>query len=195
MIIDWLLQHGVEVLGALLGVVYIFLSIKQNIWTWGVGLLSSILYVYVYFTSKFYADMGLQMYYVAVSIYGWYFWLKGNAVNQEEELKASKTPKKYWIWIVLASVVLFLFIHFVLRNYTDSPVPVADSVTTALSVVATWMLARKYVEQWLFWVFIDAFSAYLYAIKGLFPTVLLFVVYTVMAIVGYFKWMKEIKEN
>ncbi|RKD89709.1 nicotinamide riboside transporter PnuC [Mangrovibacterium diazotrophicum] len=191
-ITSWLVANWVEVTGTILGFVYIFLSIKQNILTWPVGLLSSALYVYVFFVAKFYADMALQVYYVVVSLYGWYFWLKGNP-KEDSQLEVSQTPQKLWLWLVGASVLFFVLIEFVLQHYTDSPVPMGDALTTALSLVATWMLARKYLEHWLIWVFVDFFSAVLYAIKGLWPTFVLFMVYTVMAFVGYLKWRNELK--
>ncbi|WP_163717933.1 nicotinamide riboside transporter PnuC [Mangrovibacterium lignilyticum] len=191
-ILSWLIANWVEVSGTVLGLIYIFLSIKQNIYTWPVGLLASALYVYVFFVAKFYADMALQVYYVLVSLYGWYFWLKGNAAS-DSQLHVSSTPRKIWLWLIFASVVFFMLIEFVLKNYTDSPVPVGDALTTSLSLVATWMLARKYLEHWLIWIFVDFFSAALYAIKGLWPTVVLFLVYTAMALVGYMKWRNELK--
>ncbi len=190
--LSWLTANWIEVTGTILGLIYIVLSIKQSILTWPVGLLTSALYVYVFFDAKFYADMGLQVYYVLVSLYGWYFWLKGNQ-QQDKELEVCSTPRNLWLWLVFASVAFFMFIKFVLENYTDSPIPVGDALTTALSLVATWMLARKYLEHWLIWIFVDFFSAILYAIKGLWPTVFLFVVYTVMAIVGYVKWRNDLK--
>lgn len=191
-VMNWLVANWVEVAGTVLGFIYIFLSIKQNILTWPVGLLTSALYVYVFFVAKFYADMALQVYYVVVSLYGWYFWLKGNP-KKDAQLEVSQTPRNLWIWLAGASLLFFALIQFVLQNYTDSPVPVGDALTTALSLVATWMLARKYLEHWLIWIFVDFFSAVLYAIKGLWPTVILFVVYTVMAVAGYVKWRSELK--
>lgn len=190
---EWLLGNWVEVLGAVLGLIYIFLSIKQNIYTWPVGLLTSALFVYVFLVAKFYADMGLQLYYVLVSIYGWYFWLKGSQ-KPDRPLEISQTPRRLWFWLAGASAVFFGIIHFILKNYTDSPVAVADALTTALSLVATWMLARKYLEHWLIWIFVDAFSAVLYAWKGLWPTAILFVVYTVLAAAGYLEWQRKLKK-
>ena len=190
-VFDWLIVNCVEILGAVLGLVYIFLSIRQNIWTWPVGLATSALYVYVFLATKFYADMALQIYYVGVSIYGWYYWLKGNP-RQKDHVPVSLTPRTFWAILTGISVLLFVLIAFVLKNYTDSPVPLGDSLTTALSLVATWMLARKYLEHWLIWVFVDFFSAVLYALKGLWPTVILFVVYTVMAVLGYVSWKKSL---
>ena len=190
LIIKWLSGNYVELLGAILGIIYIFFSIRQSILTWPVGLLTSLLYVWVFFVSKLYADMGLQMYYVVISIYGWYEWLRGNQTNHSEPIRISRLPLKLGAILSVISLVIFFLIWFVLKNYTDSTVPIADSLATALSIVATWMLARKILEHWLVWIFVDAFSAGLFWYKDLLPTVFLFVVYTVMAYIGYCEWKK-----
>ena len=192
LIIKWLSGNYIELLGAILGIAYIFFSIRQSILTWPVGLLTSILYVWVFFVSKLYADMGLQMYYVLVSIYGWYEWLRGNKSNHSEPLKVSRLSVKLGVALSIVSLFLFVLIWYILKNYTDSPVPMADGFATALSIVATWMLARKILEHWLVWIFVDAFSVGLFWYKDLLPTVILFVVYTVMAYIGYREWKQEL---
>lgn len=193
-LLTWLTANYIELIGAVLGFAYIFLSIRQHILTWPVGLVTSAIYVYVFLGSKFYADMLLQFYYVGVSIYGWYFWLKGNP-NSDTELKVSRMPKKFYLPVIGITIILFLVFLFGLKYYTDSPVPFGDSLTTAMSIVATWMLARKYLEHWLIWIFVDFFSAFLYGFKGLWPTVVLFLVYTGMAAVGYRSWRTDLKEQ
>ncbi len=195
LVIKWLSENYIELLGAILGIAYIFFSIRQSILTWPIGLLTSVLYVWVFFASKLYADMGLQMYYVVISIYGWYEWLFGNKTNHSEPIKVSRITMKLSIVLSVISFFLFLLIWFILKNYTDSPVPMADSLATALSIVATWMLARKILEHWLVWIFVDAFSVGLFWYKDLMPTVILFVVYTVMAYIGYREWKQEFQEN
>jgi nicotinamide mononucleotide transporter len=190
-ITKWLSGNYIELLGAILGFAYIFFSIRQNILTWPVGLLTSLLYVWVFLSSKLYADMGLQMYYVVISIYGWYEWLWGSSSNKSEPLKVSRLSFHLGVLLVIISFVLFLLIWYILNNYTDSPVPFADALATSLSIVATWMLARKILEHWLVWIFVDAFSIGLFWYKDLHPTVILFVVYTFMAFVGFIEWKKE----
>jgi len=190
--IKWLSGNYIELLGAILGIVYVFFSIRQSILTWPVGLLTSALYVSVFFSTKLYADMGLQMYYVGISIYGWYEWLRGNSANKSEPLKVSRLNFRLGILLASVSFLLFFLMWFILDNYTDSTVPVADSLATSLSIVATWMLARKILEHWLVWIFVDAFSIGLFLFKELYPTVILFAVYTIMAVVGYIEWKKEV---
>jgi nicotinamide mononucleotide transporter len=191
-VLEWLLGNYIEILGAILGLVYIFFSIKQHILTWPTGLLTSALYVFVFFNARLYADMGLQAYYVVISIYGWYFWLTGKKQN-EKKVAVKTTRKALWMKLTVVSIALYALLLFILSNYTNSDVPHMDSVTTALSIVATWMLARKYIEHWMLWIFIDAFSAALYVYKGLWATVILFIVYTVMALLGYIEWRKDLK--
>ena len=191
LIAKWISENYIEILGAILGIVYIFFSIRQNILTWPVGLLTSILYVWVFLVSKLYADMGLQIYYVVISIYGWYEWLHGNQNNTQSTLKVSRLTTKLGSILSLITAMIFVLIWIILKNFTDSTVPVADALATALSLVATWMLARKILEHWLIWIFVDIFSIGLFWYKELYPTVLLFVVYTVLAVVGFIEWKKE----
>ncbi len=194
-IIGWLSENYIEILGAILGFLYIIFSIRQNILTWLTGLVTSALYIYVFFVAKFYADMALQVYYVFISIYGWYHWVKGASDGAKTSLPVSRLKLKTGLVLAVASVVLYVLIFFILKNYTDSPVPQGDALTTALSIVATWMLARKIVEHWLIWIFVDALSMGLYIYKSLWPTVVLFFVYTVMACIGYIQWKKEIQQD
>ncbi len=192
-ILLWINNNYIELLGLVFGLLYILLSIKQNIWCWPAGFITSALYVYVFFESKFYADMGLQVYYVFVSIYGWYNWMFGAKSNKQDDLKISKTNSKLALYLLLATIVLFIFIAYILINYTDSEVPYWDAFTTAASFVATWMLAKKIIEHWIICIIVYSVSLGLYIYKGLYPTVILFTVYTILAILGYFEWKKQIK--
>jgi nicotinamide mononucleotide transporter len=191
----WIFNNYIELLGALFGLLYIILSIKQNIWCWPIGLITSALYIYVFFVTKFYADMGLQVYYLVVSIYGWYFWMFGGKSTKKDDLKISTAGFRRLIYIIVASAVLFGIIAFILINFTDSEIPYWDAFTTAGSFVATWMLARKIIEHWLIWIIVDSVSLGLYIYKGLYATVILFAVYTLLAVMGYIEWKKELKTN
>lgn len=188
----WLGDHYIEVFGALAGIIYVFLEIRQSIWLWPVGLITSAVYVWVFFASKFYADMALQTYYVVISVYGWYWWLKGGKKYDSDSLPVTRLSMKLAGILLFIFLLLFAGIWYLLFNYTDSPVPIGDAFTTALSIVATWMLARKIIEHWLLWIVADFVSMGLYIYKGLYPTVILFAVYTIMAIVGYREWRKTL---
>lgn len=193
-VLFWFSDNYIELAGTIFGLFYIILSIKQNIWCWPIGLITSALYIYVFFVTGFYADMGLQVYYLIVSIYGWYFWLYGGKSKKQDNLKISKVGFWLSVYLILATAILFGVIAFILVNFTDSVIPYWDAFTTAASFVATWMLARKIIEHWLIWIIVDSVSLGLYIYKGLYPTVILFAVYTVLAIIGYIEWKKELKK-
>jgi nicotinamide mononucleotide transporter len=188
---NWLLNNYIELLGAVTGLIYLYLEIKQNIWLWPLGILTSAFYIFVFFTSKFYADMGLQVYYLVISFYGWWHWLYGGNSINKVELPVTRTSVKQWIYLFLISLVLFVVMVIVLKNYTDSPVPFGDAFVTALSITATWMLAQKLIEHWWIWVVVNLVSLGLFIWKDLYPTSILFFFYFAMAVVGYYQWKKE----
>lgn len=192
---EWLLVNKIEVLGAILGILYIRFSIRQNIFTWPTGILTSALYIIVFFNSSLYASMMLQFYYVGISVYGWYYWLNGKRDDNKSLLPVQTANKKLWIKLAVIFAVLYVVILFILIRFSDSDVPYLDSLTTSLSIVATWMLAKKYIENWLIWIFADIVSVGLYIFKSLWPTVILFVVYTILAYFGYIEWKKDLKEK
>ncbi len=190
--VNWLIEHYIEVLGTLLSIAYLILSIKQNILLWPLGILSAALYVIVFYQSKFYADMGLNVYYLFISVYGWASW--ASARNKTgEKMPVRKIRGRQLLMAAVSIIVLFVAIGLVLDHLTDSPLPYWDALTTSGSIVATWMLTRKYMEHWILWIAIDFISMGLYIYKGLYPTSILFVIYTFMAFVGYIQWSKELK--
>lgn len=188
---EWLQDNYIEVIGAIAGLIYLYLEIKQNIWLWPVGIITSAFYVYVFFVSKFYADMGLQVYYLVISFYGWWHWLYGNKSSNKAELPITRTSFKQWIYISLITLVLFGVMVFILKRYTDSPVPYGDSFVTALSITGTWMLAQKLIEHWWVWVIVNLVSLILFIWKDLYPTSILFFFYFTLAVYGYYQWKKE----
>jgi nicotinamide mononucleotide transporter len=193
-LLEWLLSNKIELLGAILGIAYILFSIRQNILTWPTGLLTSAIYITVFFKSKLYADMSLQVYYVVISIYGWYFWIKGKNTGKNGSVQVRKTSKKLWFRLIVITGIIYLAILYILK-FTDSDIAYLDSMTTALSIVATWMLAKKYLEHWLIWIFVDLFSSGMYIYKNLWPTVILFLIYSVMAYFGYNEWKQDMNKK
>lgn len=194
-VVDWVSTNYIELIAASLGLIAISLQIKQNIWYWLVSIVMVSLYIYVYIQAKLYADMSLQIYFLVISFYGWYYWLYGNKKNKKKEATVSKINKKSYIIISLIAIVFFWGIAWILKSYTDSDVPYWDSFTTTLSFIATWMLARKYIENWLVWIVADFVSIGIYIYKGLYPTTVLFIVLTILAFVGYSHWLKDLKNQ
>ncbi|MCF8229377.1 MAG: nicotinamide riboside transporter PnuC [Bacteroidales bacterium] len=197
LVIQWVSENYIELIAAALGLLAISLQIRQNVWYWLVSIIMVSMYIYVYIQSKLYADMSLQVYYLVVSFYGWYYWLHGGKQKdkQKSEAPVRKSPEKLKLILLSISIVLFFFIAWILINFTDSDVPWWDSFTTSLSFVATWMLAKKYIENWLIWIVVDATSVGIYIYKGLYPTTILFAVLTVLAFVGYLAWLKDMKKE
>lgn len=189
---DWIAQHYIEILGVVLSIIYLVLSIRQNILLWPVGILSAVLYVIVFYESKFYADMGLNVYYFVISIYGWINW-SGAAGKEQKEPPVTSVGTRRGMLLALVIIVLFFVLGYLLVQYTDSPIPYWDALTTSGSIVATWMLTRKYLEHWIIWIFVDLISMGLYIYRGLYPTAFLFLVYTTMAVVGYREWRRSLQ--
>lgn len=187
-------MQTIEIIGAIIGLIYLYLEFKASKWLWPVGVVMPIVYVWIFFQSKFYADMGVNIYYFFASIYGWINWSRYKN-NTQEQLPISHVPKKYFTLLTIIGLLLFLFIAFILIRFTDSPVPLGDSFTTALSILGMWLLAQKYVEQWWFWFAVNIVSCGLYIWKGLYPTSILFGIYSVISIFGYYKWKKMMLNN
>jgi nicotinamide mononucleotide transporter len=193
-LLNYISLHWFEIIAATLGIIAIYFQIKVKPFYWIISLVVSSMYIVVYFSAKLYADMSMQFYYVGMSIYGLYVWLSGNNNSDKKTIPISKIKNfKSWIIIVLISALSFIIIGYILKNFTDSNVPWWDSFTTSLSFVATWMLARKKIENWLVWIVVDATSVALYIYKQLYPTTILFIVLTLLAIVGYFQWKRELR--
>jgi len=193
LVIDWISTNYFELIAAGLGFIAIFLQIKQNIWYWLVSIIMVSMYIYIYIASKLYADMSLQVYYLIISFYGWYMWLFGNKQNHHRgELKVSRITKEMVAILGIIAMLLFILIAWILITFTNSDLPYWDSFTTALSFVATWMLARKVLENWLIWIVVDAVSVGIYIYKDLYPTAVLFLFLSVLAIVGYKKWKMDL---
>ena len=214
---SWLSNNYIEIFGAVTGIIYVFLEIRQTIWLWPVGIITSAVYIWVFFTSKFYADMSLQGYYLVISCLGWYWWTRGKngrkgereieersdeipqsgkgRIGEVEKKKLQVTRLKLTTGVILACVFVLLYaaMWFVLTRLTDSPVPARDSFITSLSIIATWMLARKIYEHWYLWIVVNFVSAVLFLTRGLYPTFILYVVYGLMSFAGLVEWRKTIK--
>lgn len=182
-----------ELTGTLVGLIYLWLEYRASVWLWAANIVMPLIYIFVYYDSGFYADMGINVYYLVASLYGWIMWRRGTGAG--EELPMSHTPRESLLPFTAVFLVLWGVIWFVLTRFTDSTVAVGDAFTTALSVVALYMLAKKYVEQWLVWIVVDVVCAALYIYKGLYPTAILYLLYSVVAWFGYRRWLKMMKND
>ncbi|MCL2562080.1 MAG: nicotinamide riboside transporter PnuC [Rikenellaceae bacterium] len=178
-----------EIAGAAVGLLYLWFQYRASVWLWPVGIVMPAIYVYIFFVSGVYANMGINAYYILAAIYGWWVWLR-KSKRGEREYPVTRTPRRIWLPAMAVGVALFVVISWVLIRFTDSPIPFGDSFTTAFSIVALWMLARKWAEQWLMWLVIDGISVGLYLHLELYPTAALFAVYSVVSVFGYRKWLR-----
>lgn len=181
-----------DLIGTILGFLYLWLEFKTSVWMWVVGCIMPAIYIVVLYQAGIYADCGMEIYYFLAGIYGLIIWLRGKT-EDGSTIAISSTPRKLYVWLALIFLVLFVAIAVFLRELTDSRVPYIDSFTTSLSIIAMWMLSRKYIEQWWVWFVVDAFSSGLYIYKGVYGRSILYAVYTVMAIYGYYNWKKKMK--
>ncbi len=186
-----------QITGVVLGLLYIWLEYKVNIWMWIVGILMPIVQGFLYYDKGLYADAAINVYYVFAGIYGLIYWLQGSKSKTKDTAhphSIMEHDKKLIPYIIASYAVIHLAIYLLLVNFTNSTVPVCDSFTTALSIVALWMLSRKYTEQWLVWLVIDVVTVGLYIYKDIPVTASLYLLYSVLAVCGYREWSRLAKK-
>lgn len=187
--LDWF-----EATGLVTGLLAVWLLIRQSIWTWPIGFAYAVVSVVVFVDAKLYADVVLHFFYVGMNLYGWWYWMFGGNRKQGEKLPVTTTPKHHSFVLIVLSALGILAMGFALSNWTDADLAYWDSITTVLSFSAMWMMARKYVENWIIWFLVDVIAVALYLIKGLNLYALLYGVYLAMAIVGWLSWRRSMFE-
>ena len=185
--LNWL-----EVWGFITGAGCVWLQVKENVWNWPIGIANNILYVIVFWKAGLFADCGLQIIYVIISVYGWWAWLRGG--EQHTHLRVSRTTRTYALWIVSATVAATFAIAWLLKTQTSSTVPWGDSVTASLSLAATYMLSRKMLENWAVWNIANVIYIGLYIYKSLYLTAFLYAIFFAMCVAGHIRWSKELKQ-
>lgn len=182
-------MNYLEILGTIVGLIYLWLEYRASIRLWIAGIIMPAIYIFVYYEAQLYASVGINAYYLLVSVYGFAVWRAGKKASGGT-LPVTRTPAKAILPMAITGALAFLAIAWILTRYTDSDVPWIDSFTTALSIIGMWMLARKYLEQWLVWIVVDVVCSVLYVYKELYFTSALYAVYAVIAIFGYLNWKK-----
>jgi nicotinamide mononucleotide transporter len=189
--ITFLAGHWLDIVTTVLGLAYILLEYKANIWMWAVGFAMQALGIVLYYQKGLYADCGMEFYYLAMTVYGYWKWIHGTA--SKEALPIRHFPRRLvfpWIGII---AVIWGIIYWLLITFTNSNVPLADSFTTALSIVGIWALAHKYLEQWFIWIAVDVVTCILYFYKEIPFKASLYALYVIIAIMGWRKWNKMMK--
>jgi len=184
---NWSIIESIAVISS---ITYVILAAKQNIWCWVFAAISVLLYIYICFNARLFAETGLQVFYLIMAAYGYYSWKK-----PLKPLSVKQWETSTHLLIILCGGVLAFMLGFYFTTYTNAKIPIADSFTTVFAIIATYMVTQKILENWLYWIIIDTVSIYLYSQRDLQLTSLLFAIYTFIAIIGYFSWLKKIKKN
>lgn len=182
----------VEGIAVLLGLVYLLLAARESLWCWPAAFVSVCLYIYICLNAKLYSETGLQLFYLAMAVYGWYSWKNGSKARAEE-LPITTWPAKYHLVTISAGVLLTIVVGYVMNRATDAALPYMDAFTTLFSIVTTVMVTRKVLENWLYWIIIDSVGVYMYFQRELYLTSALFFVYVIIVIFGYFDWVKKMR--
>lgn len=187
---DWL-----DIFTAILGLVYIWLEYRASIWLWLVGVVMPALDIVLYWRHGLYGDAGMACYYTVAAIYGFLFWKFKKSGKTDTELPITHMPLKYYLPATAGFFVAWGITYYILVTWTNSTVPLLDAFTNALSFVGLWALARKFVEQWLFWIVVDVVCCYLYITKGIPFKAALYGLYVIIAVAGYYKWKKMVHHH
>ena len=169
---------------------YVILITYKVLAAWIFAALSSLLYIYLCYSNRLYLESILQVFYFGMAIYGWFMWTSD---DDTKDVTVIQWPLNYHIYNVLVSGTLMLLFGYIFDQYSNQANPYLDAFTTIFSLMATFMVAQKVLENWIYWIIIDAFSVYLFASRGLYMTSVLFILYTLIAIFGYFSWKKQFK--
>ena len=189
---DFLSEYWLDILTTVLGLIYIWLEYRASIALWFVGVIMPALDIWLYWSHGLYGDAGMAVYYTLAAVYGFYIWKFKKTRKLKQSLPIIHLPRRQYL-----PATLFFFLwgatYYILVTWTNSTVPLLDSFTNALSFVGMWALARKYLEQWFFWIVVDVVCCFLYIQKGIPFKAGLYGLYVVIAIAGYYKWKQMLK--
>lgn len=188
---DWIKsQNLLETSGVITGILCVYLAAKNKIFSWPFAIISVIIYVFIFWDAKLYADMGLQVYFLIMNFYGWYYWSRK---DDSKKTHVTSINSREIIFSVIGIVVFTAVLGFFLYNGTDASFPFIDSFCTACSLVAQIFLARKVMENWLIWIFVDIIYVGVYLAKDLHLTAGMYALYIYIAAIGYLEWRREFR--
>lgn len=182
-----------EVIAFISGVVNIYLITRSSLWNWFFGIITVLLYSLIFFNTKLYADMGLQGVFLAFQFYGLYQWQYGSSTRKPLSIKVMNQSTYFPVFI--SGIILFAGISFILKQYTDSTTIYADACVTVLSLIAQWMMSKKYLHHWMLWIGIDILSIGLYLSKSLYLTALLYSIFMLLCVKGYYDWKRVMTKS
>jgi nicotinamide mononucleotide transporter len=189
MIFNFLAENWFEIVAALLAIAYLLLAMRQDARCWIAWILSSLMYLFVMYSAGLYMEAGLQIFYLLMGFYGLYQWQYKLANN--EALKIKVWPITAHMMCLTTLFVLVLASGYILSNNTDAASPYIDAFTTWGAIIASYMVAKKILENWIYWFVVDFVSVFLFVSRELYPTALLFCLYLILVIFGYRSWKNE----
>lgn len=189
----WLEAHGsscLELVAVLFGIVSVYLSTRENIWSWPTALVNVSLFFALFYRSGLYSDTGLQVVYFVLSIYGWYEWLYGGA--NRTAISVSRTTRKTWMVLCAIGVVAWAVLGSITSRLPGTALPYVDAATTTVSLLAQWMMTRKLLENWAIWIAVDVVYIGMFIFKGLYLTAFNYGIYLALAVLGYITWKRSL---
>ena len=184
----------IEIFGLISGALAVWLLIKQNIWTWPIGISYIAASIYIFYGAKLYADLALHVCYLIMHFYGWYYWLNGD--NRTESILRVSHEKNQTLLVLSALCAIAIFVSGTLfAVFTDADLPYWDNTTSIFSLLAMWLQTRKKIESWILWLLVDILSVGIYFYKGIYFYSLLYIVYIGMAFMGYAAWYKSYRNE
>ncbi len=191
---NWLQNQSLlETIGVISGILCVWLAARNIIWNWPIAIISVAAYIFIFFEAKLYADMGLQVYFMGMNIYGWYYWSR--KPKDADKVPVKSISKKELLFTVFGVATFTTLLGFLLFKQTDAAFPFIDSFCTACSLVAQLFMARKVLENWLIWIFVDIIYVGVYLAKDLHLTAGMYALYIYIALTGYLAWRKELKQS
>jgi nicotinamide mononucleotide transporter len=188
----WLEAHGsscAELFGFITGVLNVWLVTRENIWSWPLGVLNALFYVYVFAGSGLYSDTGLQVVYFVLSCYGWWHWLRGG--TDRAPVVVTRTSARLWAVLIAIGVLTWITLFSITSRIPGSALPRLDAALVATSLIAQWMMTRKLLENWVLWILVDVVYVPVFVVKGLRLTAVLYAVFLALAVLGYVQWRRS----
>lgn len=183
----------IEVIAFISGILNIYLITRCSLWNWFFGVITVLLYSVIFFNTKLYADMGLQGVFLVFQFYGLYQWCYGN--KGKKPLTIQVMSQSTYFSFSLIAITLFFIISFILKYNTDSTTIYPDAAITSFSLIAQWMMSKKYLQHWILWILIDVFSICLYINKGLYLTAVLYSIFMLLCVKGYYQWKENMNRS
>jgi nicotinamide mononucleotide transporter len=193
-ILSFIENNRVSITGAIIGLVFLYLEYKANVWMWAASIVMTVFYIYIFYKTGLYASMGIYIYFFPASVYGWIVWIMRNRDKDSGAEIITHVGRRFIVPVILGVIIISLLIYFILIQFSHNPsfITIGDAVTTSLNIVALWMISRKWAEQWLLVIPANAVSSILLFVQQDVMSGILFFIFFVVSIFGYINWRRMI---